>query len=182
MELTKVISNVRHGVCFFASFIFTACALAADFIALVRFSGINSRYMLLVSSFPSMRYSSKKLLWNQKQMKNILWNHLHFKNIVKHNREPPWAETAWTLNINWVTEHFAFCSPTQMYVQSLIAKEIPKIYVSFKYSNYADWVAQFVENKTSKWYWCRPAFQPGKPITFRYLTSLLRKGFHWISQ
>ena len=76
MELTKVISNVKHGVCFFASFIFTACALVADFIALVRFSGINSRYMLLVSSFPSMRYSSKKLLWNQKQMKNILENHL----------------------------------------------------------------------------------------------------------
>ena len=31
------------------------------------------------------------------------------------------------------------------------------------HTNYADWVAQFVENKTSKRYWCRSAFQPGKP-------------------
>lgn len=61
-KLTRVISNVKHGVCFFVSLILTACAFEADFIALVRFSGINSRYILLVSSFPSMRYSSKKLL------------------------------------------------------------------------------------------------------------------------
>ena len=40
-----------------------------------------------------------------------------------------------------------------MYIQSLIAiKELPKMHVSFKYSDYMDWVAQFVETKTSKKY------------------------------
>ena len=164
MELTKVISNVRHGVCFFASFIFTACALAADFIALVRFSGINSRYMLLVSSFPSMRYSSKKLLWNKKQMKNGLENHLHIKDIVKHNREPCcWAETVWTLLTEWQCILHSV-PPIQLYINMYI--NMQKNYQKCMFhlhTNYADWVAQFVENKTSKQYWCRSAFQPGKP-------------------
>lgn len=41
--LTKLISNVKHGVCFLVSLILTDCAFAADFMALDKFSGTISR-------------------------------------------------------------------------------------------------------------------------------------------
>ena len=87
----------------------------------------------------------------KKQMKNILENHLHIKDIVKHNREPRcWAETVWTLLTEWQCILHSV-PPIQLYINMYV--NMQKNYQKCMFhlhTNYADWVAQFVENKTSK--------------------------------